>query len=398
MEDRYAFLTEWLDPTAALLRRYQLFFYPKDSSVEMYDVKNQRVFLRRTRYEQLQPEDLFLGNRVTVFSRQLHLLEYGDQYTAKHLGSRKESPVVDPSLLVSCDLQNSGSDQTRRGEPAGRRAGADLLVQPAGDQSQDDHAVLDAGRRLLRRASLQTFLQFPSAVLELGPRGGPGADGRRGGVRLEAAAGPGGLLHGEEGGAAEHPRSAGNRQREERRSQLRLPRRRRPRAGVLLPVRRRPRPVQHGRVLQLHVLHHQAPRRGPRSDREDPELHLRGRIPDVSAPDVQRGPGQRRGVLRGVQRRGPGVPGHGGGAVLRALHGAGDPRSRRRSGLQGVLWAGRPGDQSTPASVLSAGAVRQRHGEERRPLHRPAGGRPAGGAVLLQASGRMTTQEAARET
>ncbi|XP_068449040.1 nucleoside diphosphate kinase homolog 7 isoform X2 [Clinocottus analis] len=94
MEDRYAFLTEWLDPTAALLRRYQLFFYPKDSSVEMYDVKNQRVFLRRTRYEQLQPEDLFLGNRVTVFSRQLHLLEYGDQYTAKHLGSRKERTLA----------------------------------------------------------------------------------------------------------------------------------------------------------------------------------------------------------------------------------------------------------------------------------------------------------------
>lgn len=34
-EERYAFLTEWYDPTAALLRRYQLFYYPKDSSVEM---------------------------------------------------------------------------------------------------------------------------------------------------------------------------------------------------------------------------------------------------------------------------------------------------------------------------------------------------------------------------
>lgn len=34
-DERYAFLTEWYDSTAALLRRYQLFFYPKDSSVEM---------------------------------------------------------------------------------------------------------------------------------------------------------------------------------------------------------------------------------------------------------------------------------------------------------------------------------------------------------------------------
>lgn len=34
-EDRFAFLTEWYDPSAALLRRYQLLYYPKDGSVEM---------------------------------------------------------------------------------------------------------------------------------------------------------------------------------------------------------------------------------------------------------------------------------------------------------------------------------------------------------------------------
>ncbi|XP_054458406.1 nucleoside diphosphate kinase 7 [Anoplopoma fimbria] len=94
MEDRYAFLTEWYDPTAALLRRYQLFYYPKDSSVEMFDVKNQRIFLRRTKYEDLHPEDLFVGNRVNVFSRQLNLIEYGDQYTANKLGSKKERTLA----------------------------------------------------------------------------------------------------------------------------------------------------------------------------------------------------------------------------------------------------------------------------------------------------------------
>lgn len=34
-EDRFAFLAEWFDPAAGLLRRFQLFFYPKDGSVEM---------------------------------------------------------------------------------------------------------------------------------------------------------------------------------------------------------------------------------------------------------------------------------------------------------------------------------------------------------------------------
>lgn len=94
MEDRYAFLAEWYDPTAALLRRYQLFYYPKDSSVEMFDVKNQRIFLRRTKYNDIHQEDLFVGNRVNVFSRQLNLIEYGDQYTANKLGSKKERTLA----------------------------------------------------------------------------------------------------------------------------------------------------------------------------------------------------------------------------------------------------------------------------------------------------------------
>ncbi|MED6265091.1 Nucleoside diphosphate kinase 7, partial [Characodon lateralis] len=100
--DRYAFLTEWYDPTAALLRRYQLFYYPKDGSVEMFDVKNQRIFLRRTKYDDIHLEDLFVGNRVNVFSRQLNLIDYGDQYTATQLGSKKERTLalIKPDVLT----------------------------------------------------------------------------------------------------------------------------------------------------------------------------------------------------------------------------------------------------------------------------------------------------------
>uniref|UniRef100_A0A3Q1I5L6 Nucleoside diphosphate kinase homolog 7 n=1 Tax=Anabas testudineus TaxID=64144 RepID=A0A3Q1I5L6_ANATE len=84
------------------MRRYQLFYYPKDGSVEMFDVKNQRIFLRRTKYEDLHQEDLFIGNRVNVFSRQLNLIEYGDQYTANKLGSKKERTlaVVKPDVVT----------------------------------------------------------------------------------------------------------------------------------------------------------------------------------------------------------------------------------------------------------------------------------------------------------
>lgn len=88
-EDRFAFIAEWYDPNAALLRRYQFLYYPKDGSVEMFDLKNHRTFLRRTKYD-LHLEDLFVGNKINVFSRHLNLVDYGDQYTSRKLGSRKE--------------------------------------------------------------------------------------------------------------------------------------------------------------------------------------------------------------------------------------------------------------------------------------------------------------------
>lgn len=44
-EDRFALLTEWYDPTSALLRRYQLFYYPRDGSVEMVRFCSSAYFL-----------------------------------------------------------------------------------------------------------------------------------------------------------------------------------------------------------------------------------------------------------------------------------------------------------------------------------------------------------------
>lgn len=94
MEERLAFLTEWYDPSAALLRRFQLLYYPKDGSIEMFDVKNQRIFLKRTKYDNLHPEDLFVGNRIVIFSRQLALIDYGDQYTTNKLGCKTERTLA----------------------------------------------------------------------------------------------------------------------------------------------------------------------------------------------------------------------------------------------------------------------------------------------------------------
>ncbi|XP_078088769.1 nucleoside diphosphate kinase homolog 7 isoform X3 [Mustelus asterias] len=98
-EEQFSFIAEWYDASASLIRRYVFLYYPKDGAIEMYDIKNHRTFLKRTKYEQLRPEELFVGSIITVYSRQLHLVAYGDQYTARKMGSKKEKTlgIIKPS-------------------------------------------------------------------------------------------------------------------------------------------------------------------------------------------------------------------------------------------------------------------------------------------------------------
>lgn len=75
--------------------------------VLQFDVKKQKIFLRKTKYENLHLQDLFVGNRVNVFSRQLNLIDYGDQYTANKLGSKKERYDCKGVIFPPSPLQNN---------------------------------------------------------------------------------------------------------------------------------------------------------------------------------------------------------------------------------------------------------------------------------------------------
>jgi nucleoside-diphosphate kinase len=90
MDERYAFIAEWYDPNASFIRRYQLIFYLADNTVEMYDIKNRRLFLKRSKCPTVKFSDLFLGAVVNVHSRQLTIVDFGDEFTTKKLRSKKE--------------------------------------------------------------------------------------------------------------------------------------------------------------------------------------------------------------------------------------------------------------------------------------------------------------------
>ncbi|XP_064639391.1 nucleoside diphosphate kinase homolog 7-like [Lineus longissimus] len=92
-DDRYAFIAEWYDPNATIIRRYQFLYYVCDNSVEMYDIKNRRIFLKRSKCENITLTDLYVGSTINVHSRQLTLTDYADEYTRSKLISKKEKTL-----------------------------------------------------------------------------------------------------------------------------------------------------------------------------------------------------------------------------------------------------------------------------------------------------------------
>ena len=93
MGDRYAFLVEWYDQHAALIRKYQLLYYTVDGTCEMIDLKNKRLFLKRSKCPNIQLSDLFIGSVVSVLGRQLTIASYGDEFTKTKLQSKMEKTV-----------------------------------------------------------------------------------------------------------------------------------------------------------------------------------------------------------------------------------------------------------------------------------------------------------------
>ncbi|KAL7750769.1 hypothetical protein RI367_003726 [Sorochytrium milnesiophthora] len=101
--DRLAFICEYYDAQASLVREYQLFFYTDDTSVEMYDMKQRKTFLKKTYYPQLQVTDFGIGRTVNVFSRQLLIKDYADTFTRNKLSKATEQLVV----VVPVDVANT---------------------------------------------------------------------------------------------------------------------------------------------------------------------------------------------------------------------------------------------------------------------------------------------------
>jgi len=91
---RYSLTVSWFDVAASLKRQYQLIYYTADGTVEMFDLKNRRTFLKRCDYPSVTENDLYKGNIVTIYSRQLEIIDYSDEFTRKIYDARTTSVTV----------------------------------------------------------------------------------------------------------------------------------------------------------------------------------------------------------------------------------------------------------------------------------------------------------------
>jgi len=101
-EIRYVFNCEWYDEQANLIRNYMLTFYPQDSTIEMYDTKNKRLFLKRTEYQSVKLEHIYVGATLCIYARQLTLVDYADVAT-RNIFEHKKSKTL---ALIKPDCYN----------------------------------------------------------------------------------------------------------------------------------------------------------------------------------------------------------------------------------------------------------------------------------------------------
>ncbi|TPX60702.1 nucleoside-diphosphate kinase [Powellomyces hirtus] len=160
---RFCFLVDWYDGHADLSRSYQLFYFPVDQTIEMYDVKQRRSFLKRTRVD-LRLQDLYIGAAVNVNARQLVIRGYGDEFTQNELQHQMERTlmVIKPNAFreageILDDVQKRGFTLCRLRMLQISRQNADSICR----FEQNGASDLAGGR------AIAVELMKPNAVGEL---------------------------------------------------------------------------------------------------------------------------------------------------------------------------------------------------------------------------------------
>ncbi|XP_076633266.1 nucleoside diphosphate kinase homolog 7 [Colletes latitarsis] len=99
--EKYIFEAEWYDKIASILKKFYLYYYPYDNTVELFDIKARKTFLRRTKCEGIEAKDFYVGAVVTIFSRNIMIVDYADCITRTKLQTKiqKTFAIVKTDVL-----------------------------------------------------------------------------------------------------------------------------------------------------------------------------------------------------------------------------------------------------------------------------------------------------------
>jgi hypothetical protein len=84
----YSFECDFETPEAT--RKLNLYFYPRDQSLELYDKGLRRTFLKRTVVEDVTLDDIYIGANLTIFSKVINVRDYGNAETKRLMSNLKQ--------------------------------------------------------------------------------------------------------------------------------------------------------------------------------------------------------------------------------------------------------------------------------------------------------------------
>lgn len=84
----YSFECDFETPEAT--RKLNLYFYPRDQSLELYDKGMRRTFLKRTIVEDITLDDIYIGANLTIFSKVIKVRDYGNAETKRLMSNLKQ--------------------------------------------------------------------------------------------------------------------------------------------------------------------------------------------------------------------------------------------------------------------------------------------------------------------
>lgn len=83
--NKYSFIGEWYDNQASLIRRFNIFYYPMDDTLEMFDLKTRKTFVRRVKVNGITLESFYIGGTLYILGRLIKIVDFACDDTRQKL-------------------------------------------------------------------------------------------------------------------------------------------------------------------------------------------------------------------------------------------------------------------------------------------------------------------------